>query len=189
MRVRLSCPSCNTAFALDALPTDRRATCPRCGDVFPIRGEVTETASGPALPSPAKPEPPTKRGLSLGRAAALVLALGLVGFAVGLAVHYSRGPKPKPEEQFHPEPPLGRLEPPDYFRGLASLPAECNIVFAIRADLIVEYAARTKQDPRELLERIGIPTQAFAVLDQAGLSFADVDHIVGGAVIGGEGEE
>src|SRR6266545_3188806 len=38
MSVRLSCPSCNTGFALDAIPADRRAACPRCGDVFPIRG-------------------------------------------------------------------------------------------------------------------------------------------------------
>jgi hypothetical protein len=190
MSVRLSCPSCNTAFDLDAIPADRRAACPRCGDVFPVRGELAERATGaPTVPTPATPgPPPAKRGLSRRRTVAIVVALGLVGFGVGFAVYY-RGAKPKVAETGPIEPPLGHRKPLDYVSGIAGLPAECNVVFAIRADLIVDYAARTKQDPRELLERTGVPAQILAVFDQAGLSLADVNHIAGGAVIGGEGEE
>ena len=62
MSVRLSCPSCNHAFALSAVPPHGRATCPRCGDVFPVRGGVEEVpGDAPAPPEPfLKPIPPVR---------------------------------------------------------------------------------------------------------------------------------
>ena len=135
MSVRLSCPSCNTAFDLDAVPADRRAACPRCGDVFPVRGEVAEHATAPpgrCRRRKSEP-PPAKCKWSLGRAVAIVVALGLLGFAVGFAVYYNRGSKPK-EDEPQTAGMVGRpcesavRSPADS----DSLPAECNVVFAVQ---------------------------------------------------------
>src|SRR5436305_1220421 len=102
MSVRLSCPSCNTAFALPAVPADRRATCPRCGDAFPVRWELADQptnaeADPPAALPNAKYELRTPRyqaGMwSIRRTALVVLALGLLGFVVGLTAYHARAPK------------------------------------------------------------------------------------------------
>ncbi len=180
MSIRLSCPSCNTAFGLSAVPTDRRAACPRCGDVFPVRGDVTELAPGAPTASPtaspvAKAEAP-KRVWSPGRLTALGLALGVLGFAVGFAVYSNRGPKPKGE----PQSPASAATPPTQLVGLGYLPAECNVVFAVQPGPLLEYAARTNQEPRELLARAGLPAPVFGALDSIGLSLSQIDHIAGG---------
>src|SRR5262245_2390511 len=98
MAVRLSCPSCNTSFTLPTLPADRRATCPRCDDVFPVRSweETADAGSPPAdTPRAALRAPRSNR-----RAVLIALAMGLVGLTVGLVVYYTRGGvrgKPRPE--------------------------------------------------------------------------------------------
>jgi hypothetical protein len=191
MSVRLSCPSCNTGFALDAIPADHRAACPRCGDVFPIRGEVAEQASGEsATPFPPSPKPATRRpkpGWSLQRSVTVALALGLLGLATGLVVHYSRGSKP-PEPQ--PEPAIAvNATPPAQLAGLGYLPAECNLVFAVQPGPVLADAARLKQEPREFLTRSGVPHQVFATLDQLGLTLPQIDHIACGIFVGDEGDE
>src|SRR5690349_5453177 len=88
MSTRVSCPFCNTAFALDSLPADRRAVCPRCGDGFAIRGEVDDFAGPPGgtATAPASlPAAPIKshRRFSLSRLVAFGVILGLIGFAAG----------------------------------------------------------------------------------------------------------
>jgi hypothetical protein len=195
MSVRLSCPSCNTAFTLDAIPADRRAACPRCGDVFPIRGEVAEEAnregaSGPTSPLPQNTKhqtPNTPQGRSLPRVVAFALALGLLGFAVGLAVHYSRGSK-KPAAP--PEPlVVAAPTPPAKLAGLGYLPAECNIVFAVQPGPVLDHANRVMKEPGELLAQFGVPPQVLAALDQVGLPLPQIDHIAGGIFAYNEGEE
>lgn len=188
MSVRLSCPSCNTAFALDAIPADRRATCPRCGDVFPIRGEVVDRPNRAAAGEPAAPPntpyqaPATKHpaGMwSVRRTVLVVVALGVLGFVVGLTTYYSRGPKPNRDPQ--PEVPAGTAAtPPAQLVGLGYLPAECTVVFAVQPGPLLAFAAHTNQDPRELLTRAGIPAQVLAALDQIGLTLAQIDHVAGG---------
>src|SRR4051794_4225135 len=111
MSVRLSCPSCNTAFTLPQLPGDRRAACPRCGDVFPVRSFTEEkTGDNAAVDAPASPSPTSgtsrraQARWSLQRSVAIVLVMGLAGLLVGVAVYYIRGgfrSKPGPQ----PEPP------------------------------------------------------------------------------------
>ena len=193
MSVRLSCPSCNTGFALDALPADRRATCPRCGDVFPVRGEVAEQANregagGPATQPTATPPAPARGGLSPGRAALFAVALGLVGLAVGLVVHYARQPKPEVKPQ--PDPtPAATATPPAQLAGLGYLPAECNVVFAVQPGPVLDYASRTKKEPRELLTGSGVPQQVFGALDALGLTLPQIDHIAGGLYIPSAGGE
>jgi len=187
MSVRLSCPSCNTAFALAGLPADRRATCPRCGDVFPIRGEVTEDSATPAEPTPLPntkhQTPNTKSGWSIGRTVAVALTLGLIGFAVGLVVYYSRESKPKPQPQ--PDPPAATTAtPPAQLAALGYLPAECNVVVAVQPGPLLAFAARTNQEPRALLAQAGLPQQVLAALDRVGLTLSQIDHIVGGVPVG-----
>src|SRR5262249_52948539 len=137
MSVRLSCPSCNTSFAVDAIPADRRATCPRCGEGFPLRGEVVEESGwrsqgrgGRNPPTATVPGTKPKSGLSMPRAVLLALSLGLVGLALGLIVYFTRD---KPQPQPEPEPPVARTDaiPPAQLTGLGYLPTECNVVFAI----------------------------------------------------------
>src|SRR5262245_46636546 len=161
MSVRLSCPSCNTAFDLDTIPADRRAACPRCADVFPIRGELAEQATGAPVPLPAtRTEPPLhKCKWSLWRVAGIALGLGLLGFIVGLARYYNRGRKPKNEPQ--PEPANVHALPPAQLSGLGYLPAECNVVFVFQPGPILESATRTKEDPRDVFGQTSIPGVMF----------------------------
>jgi hypothetical protein len=197
MSVRLSCPSCNTHFSLGAVPADRRATCPRCGDAFPVRAGVSEepgeggqeSVSPPASTPHSEFRTPHSRGLSPMRATLIALSLGLIGLAAGLAVYYARGTKPKPEPQPEPVVANANATPPAQLAGLGYLPAECNVVLAVQPGPILTYAERAKQDPRELLARAGVPQQALAAFDLAGLPLAQIDHVAGGAFIGNEGDE
>jgi hypothetical protein len=125
--------------------------------------------------------------LSPSRAVLFALALGLIGFAAGLAVYYTRGPKPS---QPQPEPTISvTATPPSQLAGLGYLPAECNVVFAVQPGPVLAYASRTRQDPRTLLTSSGVPQQAFTTIDQMGLKLEQIDHIAGGAFIGDEGDE
>lgn len=202
MSVRLSCPSCNTHFSLGAIPADRRATCPRCGDVFPVRGSLSQESgdgsqgSAASAPTPVAftphselRTPHSRKGLSPARATLLALGLGLLGLAAGLAVYYTRGPKSKPEPRPEPVVASANATPPAQLAGLGYLPAACNVVFAVQPGPILTYADRTRQDPRELLTRAGVPRQALAAFDFAGLPLAQIDHVAGGAFIGNEGDE
>lgn len=185
MSVRLNCPSCNTAFDLAAVPDGRRATCPRCGDVFPVRGDVAESAAPVALV--AAPSPALVRGWSIGKVTAVALALGLIGFAVGLFV-YNRTPKSNSEPQ--PEAPTAvAVTPPAQLAGLGYLPAECNVLFAVQPGPLVEHAARTKQEPRDLLARSGLPPQILTTLDGIGLPLTQIDQLAGGLFLPSGPEE
>jgi hypothetical protein len=193
MSIPLSCPSCNTGFALATLPPARRATCPRCGDVFPVRAAAPERGAadrdggddaGAAIPDPppAGREPTSGRGPR--RMALVAVALGAVGCLAGLAAYYARGPKPAAD------PPAAEfaVAPPAELLGLGYLPAECNVVFAIQPGPLREYAARTRQEPRELLARAGVPDQLFAAVDSGGLPLAQIDHAAGGIFVADAGE-
>jgi hypothetical protein len=181
MSVRLSCPSCNTAFALPAPPADRRATCPRCGDVFPVRGELAEQADGEAESEPAAPAPGTKHDTRNTKWVA-ALALGLLGVGVGLGVYYRLGGFGSKAEP-RPEPP-GAATAPAQLAALGYLPADCNVLFAVQPGPVLAYAQRTGQDPRELLTRSGVPVQVLGALDQLGLELTQIDHIAGGTSVG-----
>ena len=194
MSVRLSCPSCNANFTVGEIPPDRRATCPRCGDVFPVRG-VEEEGSGLRGQGPGEreqatevenpppvsvPTPKPQGGSSGRRLAPLAVTVGLLALAVGLAVYFTRPRQPPPE----PEPPK-TARPPAQLEGLGYLPAECNVVFAVQPGPVIAFAERTGQDPRELLARAGVPAALLSVLDQAGLKLAQVNHVAGGLFVGG----
>jgi hypothetical protein len=169
MSVKLSCPSCNAAFVLPAVPASGRAECPRCGDPFPVRS-VEEVADG-ALPfAESEPGAERKRGGKW-----RLIALGLL-VAVGIGTFFGlreKGPEPLPEP-----PATARLA------GVGYLPPQCNLVFGLEVAPVLDAAARANQPPREFLEANGLPRAALAALDAAGLPFERLDHIVGGVRAG-----
>ncbi|MBY0458702.1 MAG: zinc-ribbon domain-containing protein, partial [Gemmataceae bacterium] len=180
MSVRLSCPSCNTRFTLDALPEHRRATCTRCGDVFPVRGEVVENA-GPAPVAPVPPAPPAKGGFwTMPRVALLVLLLVASGGMVWWGVNYVR----ENERQKQPPPPALGATPPTQLRGLGYLRPDCNVAMAVQPGPLLAYAERTGQDPRAVLSQTGLPDITRGLLDSLGLELAQVDHLVIGIRLG-----
>lgn len=196
MAVRLSCPSCNTGFTLPQLPADRRAACPRCGDVFPVRGPESgdgspeAEGSGPpadsasGAPPPATHPPRARRAAgkwSVTRSVVVALSLGLLGLGAGLWVYHTRGvPRPGGE----PEPrPAGEVVPATQLRGLGYLPADTNIAFAAQPGPALAYAVRTNQDPRELLTKAGIPARVLDGVTNLGLTLPQIDHVAGGAYL------
>jgi hypothetical protein len=185
MAFRLSCPSCNTSFALPELPADRRAACPRCGDVFPVRAweEVAGIGGGnPGVHTPGSPHAARRAAgrWSVRRAVAVALAMGLVGLLAGLGVYYSRDfrSKPQPEPEL---PPSLAATPPARLAGLGFLPADAGIVFALQPGPALAYAERTKQDPRQLFTKAGLPRQMFDAVANLGLTLPQIDHLAGAA--------
>src|SRR5256885_1218881 len=81
MSLRVSCPYCNTSFALPGVPQTGRAACPRCADTFAVKppedepgepgmgqagGDIPPVAHAPGSPatsSPPRTRPPTLRRL------------------------------------------------------------------------------------------------------------------------------
>jgi hypothetical protein len=185
MPVSLSCPSCNTAFALPAMPAERRVECPRCHDVFPVRGVSGDEGEESATVSHHSPlathhSPPDPQSPNRGRLALVAAAVALVA-AVAVFV-LNRGSK---EPQFDPGPqrPAHLATPPTELRGLAYLPADTNIVFAAQPGPFVAYAKRTGQDAGELVAKAGVPRLILDIANDLGLSLDQIDHIAGGTHI------
>lgn len=180
---RLSCPSCNTSFTLPELPADRRAACPRCGDVFPIRTFTEEAAATPQV-SPQSPA--TRRAFgrwSVARSLAVALTMGLVGLGVGLWVYHNRGGTPPRDEPEAPRPEAEVL-PPTKLRGLGYLPADTNLAFAVQPGAVLQYAVKIGRDPREFILKTGIPAKVLDTVAELGLTLPQIDHLAGGTYIG-----
>jgi hypothetical protein len=183
MAVNVSCPYCNAGVALAEVPPSGRTVCPRCGEAFPVRpsadaGEAAPSAPPPATASVRTPNEPPRSTRSL---ALLGAVLGVVVVAVGLyAVYrYPGGRVPEPTDPGAPRP--AATIPPAALPGLAYLPAETNIVFAVQPGPLLAYAGRTQTDPRRLL-----PDQLLSLLDRLGLRLDQIDHAAGGLALGGD---
>lgn len=174
--VRLSCPSCNSSFTLAGMPADRRAACPRCGDVFPVRTWEEVAAGAPEAPAlqPARRE---RASRSVRRAVLVALAMGVVGLLAGLGVYYSRGPRPAPAG---PDPPSAGATPPAELAGPGYLPADSAVVFVLQPGPVLGYAERTGQDFRDLGTRAGLPNAFFETLARLDLAPRRIDHVAGG---------
>lgn len=175
MALRVSCPYCNSSFALPGAPPGGRAACPRCGDTFAVRpGEGVEEAAAPLAP----PAPPVVRQPRAARLLAVAVVLALIGFGVGLGVTYFRGgPRSDPGPELDPATPT--TAPAD-LAGLAYLPPDTKLLAAAQTGPLLAYAARMRQDPRELLSRAGVPDSVFMTLERAGLTLPQIDHVVVG---------
>lgn len=189
MPIRLSCPSCNTTFTLPQLPADRRTTCRRCGDVFPIR-TFTEVAESPEN-SAVKASPTATAQLSrktiaqrsVMRTVAIALGLGFLGLMAGFTVHYLHNrakPKPESEPEFQPM----TAKPAVQLSGLGFLPADTNIVFAFQPGPVLAYTARINRDPQDLLLQTGNFARSLDFLTHLGITLSQIDHLVGGTSLG-----
>ncbi len=184
MSVRLSCPSCNSAFALPALPDHRRAQCPRCGDVFPIHTYTEQPDDGtPHAVAPAPVVLVRSRKPAVAFAAALLLLA-----AVGAFGMLARSLRTLPPSDPPPSVPSATATPPAQLAGLGYLPAECNVVFAVQPGPLLAEADRTKQPPRDVLAQLGLPDQVLAALDGTGVPLAQIDHIAGGLYLNNPGD-
>lgn len=180
MSVKLSCPACNAAFILPAVPEARRAECPRCREAFPVRAfeEVPDAAGPPPAPGGPSAEP---KGRGVPRA---LVAVGLL-VAVGGGTYCAYRERPAPPEPAVPAAPAGAVHerfPTRY------LPAECNLAFGIDLAAARALAARADQDPRAFLERAGLPPAVPDALARAGLPADQLARVAGGARVGGEGD-
>lgn len=180
MTTRISCPYCNTTFAPDAVLPGRRLECPRCGEAFPVQSAdgaaTTLSTSYPAFNTRNCAPRKSHRGLI-----AIVLGLGLVGLGIGMGRNLFRSTTPQVANESGPN---ATATSPVELAGLAHLPNDCNFVVAIQPGPLLAYAARTNQEPREMLLRAGLPAGAFAVLDKAGIPLQQIDQIVLGVPVG-----
>lgn len=183
MSIRLSCPSCNTEFVLSALPDSRRASCPRCGDVFPVR-TYTEVAGDAVPPTHGEPEH-ASRTQGEGRRMVGVFAAALVLIALAglppFIVYYTRT-KAKPHEPA--ATPTLTATPPAKLAALGHLRADCNLVFAVQPGPLLHYAARVKQEPRDVLAQAGLPDVLRGTVEQLGVPLTQIDHLAGGLSLG-----
>lgn len=185
MSIRLSCPSCNHTFALPALPEHRRATCPRCGDVFPIRTYTEEAA--PAEPEPMPAGATARQPRSYLPSVTTGIALLLIFAAFGWLA-YTANRKMRLLENAHLSGESATsTQSATELTGLGYLRPGSNIVFAVRPGPLLSYAERTQQQPNAVLAQTGLPEPARGLLDQLGVPPAQIDHLAGGIELG-EGE-
>jgi hypothetical protein len=193
MSVLVSCPYCNAGVALAEVPPSGRAVCPRCGEAFPVRPPADDAPRLPdASPNgpPVMPSQPVTGGGPPGRSlrslALLGAVLGVVVLAVGLyAVYHSPGGRATaPTEPGVPKP--AATVPPAALPGLAYLPAETNVAFAVQPGPLLAYAGRANRTPREALAEAGVPDRVLAALDRLGLRPEQIDHACGGLVVAGD---
>jgi hypothetical protein len=111
--------------------------------------------------------------------------MGLVGLVAGIAYYYSGGFGSRPPQPSHNPKPSSEAVPPAQLIGLGYLPADVSIAFAIQPSPIAAYAERTKQEPRELLLKAGLPRQFLDAIENLGLTLNNdrIDHIAGGATV------
>ncbi|HVK08850.1 MAG TPA: hypothetical protein VM597_08755, partial [Gemmataceae bacterium] len=192
--MQVSCPYCNAGVSLAAVPPTGRAVCPRCGEAFPIRQSDTDGA--PRLPAAShngEPVVPPQSvlgegppGRSLRSPALLGVALGLVVLGVGLYAVY-RYPGGRVTDPTGPDPAKSTATiPPAALAGLAYLPTETNIAFAVQPGPILANAARTNADPRGAFATVGVPDRVLAALDRLGFKPEQIDHAVGGLTVAGD---
>lgn len=183
MPVRVSCPYCNAGFALFAVPPSGRADCPRCGERFPVRlGEADAPGAPPAAVAPAAVAPAAAPPPAPPRSGRWLLPVSLVVFALaaGYGVYRFRTNPTPPGPDL---PPDAAAVPPLSLRGLGYLPPGTNVAFAVRPGPVLEYAARTGQDPVQLLTKAGVPAAALGALGKAGVTLQQIDHVAGGVAV------
>jgi hypothetical protein len=183
--VRLSCPSCNTSFNVPEVPIERRAPCPRCGDVFPIRS-WEEVSAIDALTRSSNLPSATRRDRarwSVQRTVGVALTMGLVGLIAGLVIYYTRSGI-RPDATPGPGASISVVPASDLI-GLGYLPADASLAFAVQPGPVLAYAARLKQEPRDLLIKAGLPPQVLDILAKLGLSLEQIDHITGAVNVDG----
>jgi hypothetical protein len=174
-----SCPFCNAAVPVALpLPANRRVTCPRCGELVPVKGE--DALAGAAVSEPtsgaAPAEPPYRRSnrqIGLG-----VLGLMMFMAAVGLGyalktVEFRRSNDVKNKDAGDTPAPIAEGSPAD-LAGVGYLPDDVQLIAGVRL-----AAARQSQAARTMLGRFGLSPDGDGRV--FGFRADDVDHVILGA--------
>lgn len=152
---RVSCPFCNTSF--DA-PAAGRVVCPRCGDPLPGR-----TGDPVAM----IPPPPTGLRVTGGwRWIAPTVAFVLIALAMAGIYLLSQRKIHINQQRVRP---VDGITAPAELKGLAYLPSESNLIFA------VQFAP--------LRDRAVLKLPLPATLDESVLPRDHIDHIAGGVFL------
>jgi hypothetical protein len=185
MPVRVSCPYCNTAFDLAAVPPARRSPCPRCGESVPVRGESEEPGPPPSLngePAPVHHAAPPPRSAGLLVASVGLTLLVLAGFAVWIFV--LRPANPSGPSTSATKPTLApATKPPPILSGLKYLPRDTQVLLAVQPSPLLQYAERTNQNPKKVFETLGLPKALFDGFADAGFPPEAIDHVTVGASV------
>jgi len=102
---------------------------------------------------------------------------------IGVALWMTRTRPSEPQANTESPRPEGSVVPPSQLAGLRYLPADTNIAFALQPGGVLAYAARTNQDPRELILKAGIPAKVLDSLTALGLTLQQIDSLVGGTSV------
>ena len=192
MTVRVSCPFCNAGVPLSELPQTGRVACPRCGESFTVKpGDLEHAPSNIPAASPNgeyAPPVPQPTGPSPIRAIWPLALMGLAFAAVvvggGLYAILRTPTKPTEPAPADKKPPA--TIPPASVPGLAYLPGDTSIAFAVQFGPLLAYAERSNTDPRQPLTDAGVPAQVFVTLDRLGLTLDQIDQLCGGLVVAGD---
>jgi len=178
-----SCPYCNHAFTLTQPAA--RVTCPRCGETIPMRG-----ATAPATAR--KADATIDLGSMVRQRLKLAFLASFVIFLLIAAVAFWKIRQEQKRNELPPPflPPVSAATtPPLELRGLAFLPSNSNILFAVQPGPLLVYAEKSKQDSVELLTRNRVPASFLGTLAKAGVTLQQIDHLVGGFYIPDKDEE
>ncbi len=112
----------------------------------------------------------------------------MVGLGIGFWVAREDAPLPDPGVSPAAKPRVSATPAPR-LEGLAYLPPDANIVFAVQPGPVLAHAVRHGLDPDELLTRIGLPRPVIATVASLGLTWPQIDHIVGSTHVGNQALE
>jgi hypothetical protein len=110
--------------------------------------------------------------------------MGLVGLIAGLGVYFARNGT-RPPNASSDRRSLSAVTAPADLTGLRYLPADAGLAFILQPGPALAFAERTKQEPRDVLTRAGIPQQFLDALARLGLALEQIDHVAGAANVDG----
>lgn len=191
MAVMTTCPLCNAVVTVGEPNSAGKVICPRCDGAFPFR----QSERAEAVPETGLSREPTgldaeverhrqarqaKANRSIKRAALVVLGLGALGVATGLAISHFReeGREDRPHDDVETTRPTAPAEMP----GLGYLPEGTDSIIAIQVrPLIDSLPEGSTRDARQALGRLGLPAELLNGFERAtGLGLDRIDQVLVG---------
>ena len=175
MPTRVLCPFCQTAFDQPDSASPR-ATCPRCGESVTVGVHAAPVPSLNGEPAPViAPAPPAARPSRLTYWSVGLTLLIAAGFGVWFLLN--RGPNSEPSKAVRPTL-APATKPPPTLAGLKYIPRDAELLMAVQPSPLLQYAERTKTDPKKVMAAVGLPASLLDALADAGVPLDAIDHLV-----------